>query len=102
MSSDTTTPSAPTITLDTQVQRNTDIVSADVDGEAVMMSIEQGNYYGANKMGTRIWELLEEPRQVSAICDQLIKDFEVDAETCHSDVLGYLAHLSDHKLVEVV
>jgi len=96
MSSETAT----TITLATRLRRNDDIVSADVDGEAVMMSIEQGKYFGANKMGTRVWETLEQPQQVAAVCSRLLEQFDVDTETCHRDVLAFLERLSENQLVE--
>ena len=93
---------APSITLDTTLQRNDDIFSTDVDGEVVMMSIERGSYFGANKMGSRIWELLEQPTLVSGLCEQLMEEFDVDPDRCRTDVLAYMEHLSEHELVEIV
>ena len=51
------------------VRRNPEIVHSDMDGETVMMSVSEGNYYGLNGVGSQIWELLEQEMSVAAICD---------------------------------
>ncbi len=52
-----------TETIITQIE---EIVASDIDGETVMMSIENGEYYGLDDIGSRIWELIEKPVKVSA------------------------------------
>jgi len=90
------------INLNSVVRRNTDIASADVDGDMVMMSIEKGDYYGANGIGTRIWEMMEQPQSVGTLCDGLMQRFEVDEATCHSEVLAFMEQLRENALLQVV
>ena len=59
-----------------------EIVASDIDGEIVMMSIENGEYYGLDEIGSRIWELIEKPVKVSNLIDTLLERFDVDRETC--------------------
>lgn len=77
------------------------IVSSDMDGETVMMSIENGKYYGMNEIGSRIWEIIEKPVSVSGLCDRLMDEFEVDREKCRDDVIGFLRELSEDGLIVV-
>lgn len=83
------------------VCQSQDQVASEVDGEVVMMSIEKGNYYGLNPVGSRIWQLIETPVSVSALCDQLSEEFEVDRDTCQSEVLALLAELEAQSLIEI-
>ncbi len=46
---------------DTILQRKSDLLFNEIDGEVVMLSIENSEYYGMDKVGSRIWELLEQP-----------------------------------------
>jgi hypothetical protein len=81
------------------VQRTEDQVSSDLDGETVLMSIQNGKYYGMDSIGSRIWALIEEPRQIQDLCDILAREYEVDPEQCKRDVFAFLEKLSTTNLV---
>jgi hypothetical protein len=88
--------------LDTIVVRSPEQVSGELDGRVVLLSIENGEYYDINKIGSRIWALLEKPVAVAALMDQLLAEFEVDRETCGRDVRELLEKLLADKLVQIV
>lgn len=77
-------------------------VTAEIEGEVVMMSVQRGHYYGLDAVGSRIWKLIQEPRSVAALCDLLQEEFEVDRATCERDVLEFLARLAAERLIKVV
>jgi hypothetical protein len=83
----------------TIIKRNPELVSSDVDGEKVMMSIENGEYFGLDPVGTRIWELIENPIEVNSLIEQLLEEFDVSRELCEQDTLEFLEHLFDKKLL---
>ena len=83
------------------VHQSEEQVSAEVDGEVVMMSVEQGNYYGLDEVGSRIWELVETPSTVTAVCDALVAEFDVDRATCEGDVIRFIQEMADQGLVTV-
>ncbi|MFK7848124.1 MAG: PqqD family protein, partial [Rhodothermales bacterium] len=35
---------------------------ADLEGEAVLLNIQSGRYFGLNEVGTSIWSLIKEPQ----------------------------------------
>jgi len=88
------------ITTDTIISRVEEVVASDIDGETVMMSIENGKYYGLDDIGSRIWELIEEPIKVSDLVDTLLGRYEVDRRTCEKDVLKFLNELDDDKILQ--
>src|SRR3954470_22905309 len=81
--------------------RNESLLTAEVDGELMAMSIEQGNCYGLNAVGTRIWALLAEPRTLDALCDQLLSEYDVDAAQCRAEVIRLLEELRAEGLATV-
>lgn len=89
------------ITTDTIISQIEEIVDSDIDGETVMMSIENGKYYGLDTIGSRIWELIEKPIKVSNLIDTLLDRFDVDRETCEKDVLKFLNELKEDKILAV-
>lgn len=92
--------SGNTIDINARIVRNQEIVSSSMDSDTVMMSIEMGEYYGTNPVGGRIWDLLEQPRTPAGICDILMEEYNVPAETCRRDVLEFIGQLFEKKLVK--
>jgi hypothetical protein len=79
-----------------------ELVSSDLDGETVMMSVKNGKYYGMDAIGSRIWALIKQPRSVSELCDILLEEFDVDCERCEGDVLIFLNKLAEDNLIRIV
>lgn len=89
------------LSLQTSVVRSPDQVSGDLDGKVVLLSIENGEYYNMNEVGSRIWALLEKPMTVGALVEQLLAEFEVERSKCEEEVAAFLEQLRKDKLVRV-
>jgi hypothetical protein len=71
------------------------------DGDLVILSVEQGLYFGLNSMGARIWELIQTPQKVADLRDRLLAEYEVDEEECLAELLSLLEKLEAHGLISV-
>ena len=89
------------ITPDTILQRKGDLLFNEIDGEVVMLSIENSEYYGMDKVGSRIWELLEQPLRFRDLIDKLLAEYEVTEKQCADDTLTYLKKLEDKRLLVI-
>ncbi len=78
------------------VRKQGDWLAAKVGDELVMMSAEQGNYIGLSDVGSRIWELIETPRNIDDVCAQLLNEFDVTPEICRAEVETFLNELVKH------
>lgn len=78
-----------------------DQVSCDLDGEAAILSLKKGVYYGLDPVGTHIWNLIQEPRRVSQVRDALLKRYVVEPDRCQRDLLVLLQELAAEGLIEV-
>jgi len=63
-----------------------DFLQAKLDGEMVLMHVDSAEYYGMDKMTTHIWELLEEDQSLDQVTQKLITEYEVDYDTCLSEI----------------
>jgi len=79
-----------------------DQVSCDLAGEATILSVKTGTYYGLDPVGARIWTLIQQPRTLQDIRDTLVKEYDVDAVRCEADLLEILRQLQDEGLIETV
>lgn len=93
--------SVPEFTPNTVVVRSPDQVSGELDGKVVLLSIENGEYYNMNEVGSRIWALLEQPMTVGALIEGLMAEFDVTQEQCELEVAAFLGQLSKDKLLKV-
>jgi hypothetical protein len=91
-----------TVTLDTILVRDSEPIPATVNQEVVVLSMRAGSYFGFNRVGTEIWNMLSEPRRVDQIFDALSRLHDVDAETMIRDVTPFLQTLIERRLVRVV
>jgi hypothetical protein len=89
------------ISMDTTISQIEDIVAGDIDDEKVMMSVEKGQYYSLDPVGSRVWELIEKPVKVAALIDTLMLKYDVDRETCERDVLAFLEELREEGILQV-
>jgi Coenzyme PQQ synthesis protein D (PqqD) len=88
--------------LSTRVVRFSELMSAPVDKEIVILSLASNHYVGLDEIGRRVWELLEEPRRVEELCQQLTREFEAPPEQIADDLLPFLCQLENEGLVHVV
>jgi hypothetical protein len=90
------------VRLDSTVVRVPELIVSELDGETVMMSMENGMYYGMNDIGSHIWPLLDEPCAVADICERLLREFEVGREQCEREVLQFLNQLAEERIIRVL
>ena len=91
-----------TVNLNSHVARSEEVLASEVDGEVVMININQGAYSGLNNVGSEIWRLLESPMKVSDICDKMEGRYNVDRQACEKDVLTFLNDLASDNIIRVL
>jgi hypothetical protein len=89
------------ISPDSTVKASSDQVSCEVAGEAVILNLKDGTYYGLDPIGARIWSLLSEPRRVREICDVISNEYDVTPTDCDREVRRLLDELATHHLLEM-
>ena len=89
------------IGLDQTIAKSENFVESSVDGEAILMHLDEGNFSSLKSTGLRIWSMLEEPASVSQICDRLQQEFDVERSVCEAQTLEFLENLRERGLIEV-
>ena len=78
-----------------------DVVSCDLDGEAAILNLKDGVYYGLNPVGARIWRLVQEPVTLDRILEVILEEYDVEAEQCLQDTTELLEELQNKGLVTI-
>ena len=85
---------------DSVVQASPSQASCDLEGEAAILNVETGTYYGLDNVGARIWQLLQKPSRVADIRDTIVAEYDVERERCENDLLKLLDDLAEAGLVQ--
>jgi hypothetical protein len=86
---------------DMLVRRTGEMIETEVDGELVALHVDNGTCYGFNGTATRIWSMIEEPKRLSELKEELLREFDVDPATCEAQLKDLLDELAADGLVEI-
>ena len=89
------------ISLACVVVANRDQISAELEGETVVLHLPSGTYFGLNPVGSSVWRLLGRPRSVRQIQEALLEEFDVEPPPCQRDLLVFLNQLWSERLIDV-
>jgi sulfur transfer complex TusBCD TusB component (DsrH family) len=78
-----------------------DVLATEFGDEVVILNLRDGVYYGLEDVGTRIWQLLQQPVSVLAIREALVAEFDVEPARCERDIRLLLTDLAARGLVEI-
>ena len=95
-------PESSTISLESVVTASGDQISCDLEGEAAILNLKSGTYYGLDKVGSAVWNLIAQPTLVRNILHALLARYDVAAERCEHDLLALLSEMNERGLVQVV
>ena len=89
------------MTEKTVLNRKAEIVTANMDGETVMMCIETGKYYNLGTIGGKIWALLETEKTFSQLVDCLTEEYDVERARCETETETFLRELAEQGLLMI-
>jgi hypothetical protein len=87
--------------LDTRVTVPPGVMFRDLDGEAVVLELESGRYFGLNETGTRMWLLLQEHGAVEPALHAMLAEYDVAEERLREELLSFVNTLSSQRLLLV-
>ena len=91
-----------TLTLQSTIVANGENTSASMNDDLVVLSLDQGLYFGLNTTGAFIWERIQEPISVAAVYDAVQEVYDVGREDCEKLTLNLLKDLHEHNLLYII
>jgi hypothetical protein len=75
------------------------VLFRDLKGEAVLLDLESGNYYGLNETGTRMWSLLVKHGHVEPAFRILAEEYDIPSEQLQEELWGFVRTLTSKNLL---
>ena len=89
------------VSLDAALKVSSDVVFRELDGEAIVLNLATGVYFGLDPVGTRMWEVLGTNGTVESAYDALLAEFDVEPEQLRRDLYELIEKLREHGLLEI-
>ena len=71
----------------------TDVVVRDLEGEAVVLDLATGTYFGLNDIGTRIWQLVAQQKTLIEVVAMLEREFDAPVDRLEADLRAFVDRL---------
>lgn len=84
-----------------RLQISDDVVFRELEGEAVILNLATGTYFGLDRVGTRIWQLIAEDGRVEKIVDAMLAEYQVDEGQLRRDLHEVIGRLREKGLITV-
>ena len=88
-----------TASLDSSVIVSTGVVFRELDGEAVILNLDSGMYFGLDRVGTRIWQICRTHGSLRAVWQAMQDEFDAPPDELQTDLLAFVDELSSNGLV---
>ncbi len=83
------------------IEKSSNSIESSIDGEVVLLNLDNNEYYSMDQVGSDIWKILDEPHQLEEIISRLQEKYDVDRETCMKDITEFLKQLEEKKIIIV-
>lgn len=78
------------------------VLFREIDGEAMLLNLDSGIYFGLDSVGTKIWNLMTEGKPLETIAQSISSEYDVSENRCRTDLFELAEALRKHGLVEVL
>jgi hypothetical protein len=78
---------------ETRVVVSPDAVSAELEGETVILGMHDGVYYGLDLVGSRIWGLAASPATLGSMHATIVAEYDVAPEVAWTDLCAVVRDL---------
>ncbi len=89
------------LSIDSIVSVAPEQLSCALGDESAILNLKNTVYYGLDPVGTRIWNLIQQPMSVRELRGRLLDEYEVDADQCEGDLLSLLETMRNEGLIRV-
>ena len=72
------------LNLDSIVVKNENSIESEIDGQIVLMNLDNNEYYSLDSVGSDIWKMLSDKIMIKDIISHLLEEYKVE-----SPVIGF-------------
>jgi hypothetical protein len=82
--------------------QNKKVIQSKIGDEVVMLDMDSGFYFGLNSVASIIWGKLEKAISFEEVINELMKEYNVDRQTCENDTRSFWDQLLERNIIKQV
>jgi hypothetical protein len=91
----------PSLELSIRVVKSTNLLYQPLGEEAVILNLDNEQYFGLDETGVRLWQLLDQYHEPNAIFTHILAEYDVEEEDLRRDLATFIDELVAAGLVSV-
>lgn len=89
------------MTLDSKINIPNTLFLQKVDDETILLDTKTQEYFSLNEVGSIIWEILSEKRELKLVKDELLNRYDIDEKQLEKDILSFVEALVEKGLIDI-
>ena len=81
------------------IEISSEVLTQEVSGETVLLDLKTESYFGLDVIGTRIWQLLQDQKDIQSITETMLDEYDVEEKQLEKDIQNLLTKLSETGLI---
>lgn len=81
------------LSLESSLKVNDDVVFRELEGEAVILNVASGMYFGLDAVGTRMWQLIAERSHLGSVAGTLVSEYDAPPSVVEADLVRLAGEL---------
>lgn len=90
------------IQMDHYLVKDNDVLFTSMGEDAVLLHVQRGDYYSLNKVGARLWVLVDGTKSIADLARLITEEFEISQDQAEKDISELAEQLAKEELVKVV
>lgn len=78
---------------------SSEILTQEVSGETVILDLKNESYFGLDEVGTRIWKLLQQGKDIQSITETMLDEYDVEEKQLGKDIQALLSQLNEAGII---
>jgi len=83
------------------VKISSEVLTQEVGGETVILDLKSEGYFGLDEIGTRMWQLIQEQKNLQSVTETMLNEYDVDPDQLKTDIKNLLNELVKSGLVDI-
>ncbi len=83
------------------IKISSEVLTQEVGGETVILDLKSEGYFGLDEIGTRIWQLIQEQKNLQSVTETMLNEYDVEPDQLKTDINNLLNELIKSGLVNL-
>ena len=89
------------VSLDMSLVVPDEVIFRELDGDAIILNLATGIYFGLDAIGARMWMLFARSEPLGRVVGALADEYDIDRASLERDVLDLVSELMTKGLVQI-